>query len=305
MAVKALIFGTDDLYPKLKNFYEAEVQRGNFEIVGYAVFENKKWRFQSVSEEREQIVFQIAIISSKNDFYNRMKFLESIGISRNKIIDGSIFQTPNLDFPRLLRENIAYGKFPNPFKIKSYSIYSTINQISNSSIIKCDTRSYIEGGYISGNGVINLGKYTSVSWNTTFNLGENYGHNYHNVSNYDNNHWNWSVPQEFLPKSGTCKIEIKNDVWIGHSCILKSNNPDKPLVIGDGAVIASDSVVVKDVPPYAIVGGNPAQIIKYRFDEKIIESLMKIQWWNWDIEKIYENFKYFNRVEEFVAMHDK
>ncbi|MBQ7199266.1 MAG: antibiotic acetyltransferase, partial [Selenomonadaceae bacterium] len=70
-------------------------------------------------------------------------------------------------------------------------------------------------------------------------------------------------------------------------------------------VIASDSVVVKNVPPYAIVGGNPAKFIKYRFDEKIIEALLRIKWWDWDIDKIHDNFKYFNRVEEFVEMHDK
>ena len=76
-------------------------------------------------------------------------------------------------------------------------------------------------------------------------------------------------------------------------------------IIGDGAVIASDSVVVKSVPPYAIVGGNPARIIKYRFSEDIIAALLRIKWWDWDIDKIYEEFKYFNRVEEFVARNDK
>lgn len=54
----------------------------------------------------------------------------------------------------------------------------------------------------------------------------------------------------------------------------------------------------------AIVGANPAQIIKYRFSDKIIESLLHIKWWDWDIDKIHDNFQYFNRVEEFVEMHD-
>ena len=108
-----------------------------------------------------------------------------------------------------------------------------------------------------------------------------------------------------MPKRGGCKISIGSDVWIGRGCIFKCANPDKPLIIGDGAIVASDSVVVKNVPPYAKVGGNPAKVIKYRFSEKIIESLLRIKWWEWDMDKIYENFKYFNDVEKFVELHDK
>lgn len=86
---------------------------------------------------------------------------------------------------------------------------------------------------------------------------------------------------------------------------MKSTNPDKPLIIGDGAVIASDSVVVKNVPPYAIVGGNPAQIIKYRFEPHVIEALLRIKWWDWSLDKIHDNFQYFNDVEKFISLHDK
>lgn len=71
-------------------------------------------------------------------------------------------------------------------------------------------------------------------------------------------------------------------------------------MIGDGAIIASDSVVVSDVPPFAIVGGNPAKIIKYRFSNDIINKLLKIKWWDWEIEKIQLNFRYFHDPEIFV-----
>ena len=82
-----------------------------------------------------------------------------------------------------------------------------------------------------------------------------------------------------------CKgnITIGNDVWIGAKSTIMSG-----VKIGDGAVIGSGSVVAKDVPPYAIVVGNPAKIIKYRFDENQIEDLLKISWWNWPENKIKE-----------------
>lgn len=78
-------------------------------------------------------------------------------------------------------------------------------------------------------------------------------------------------------------IVIGNDVWIGSgACILSG------VTIGDGAVIGARTVVAKDIPPYAIAVGNPARVIKYRFDSETIEKLLKIQWWNWSDEEIKE-----------------
>lgn len=71
------------------------------------------------------------------------------------------------------------------------------------------------------------------------------------------------------------KVFIGNDVWIGSRAMIVGG-----VKIGDGAVIAAGAVVVKDVPPYAVVGGVPAKVLKYRFAPEIIEMLLKIQWWN-------------------------
>ena len=149
-----------------------------------------------------------------------------------------------------------------------------------------------------------MGNFSAVSWEIKVQMGLSCGHNYHNVSSYG--HWDWYRSIDFLPKykKPYLTINIGSDVWIGRGCILKASNPDKPLNIGNGAVIASDSVVVKDVPPFAIVGGNPAKFIKWRFDREIIESLERIAWWNWDLEKIYDNFHLFNNPEEFVKKFD-
>ena len=80
------------------------------------------------------------------------------------------------------------------------------------------------------------------------------------------------------------KINIGNDVWVGVNAIILPG-----VTIGDGAVIASGAVVNKDVPPYAIVGGVPAKVIKYRFSEEKIQELLELQWWDWSDEKIKAN----------------
>ncbi|MBK4215820.1 CatB-related O-acetyltransferase [Paracoccus caeni] len=79
------------------------------------------------------------------------------------------------------------------------------------------------------------------------------------------------------------RVTIGNDVWIGEGCYIS-----RGVKIGDGAVIAARATVVKDVPPYAIVGGTPAQIIRYRFDREVINGLMDIKWWNYGPEIISE-----------------
>lgn len=78
-------------------------------------------------------------------------------------------------------------------------------------------------------------------------------------------------------------VVIGNDVWIADNVTIMSG-----ISIGDGAVIANSSHVVKDVQPYSIVGGNPARLIKYRFSEDQIRSLLEIKWWYWDDAKINE-----------------
>lgn len=77
---------------------------------------------------------------------------------------------------------------------------------------------------------------------------------------------------------------VGNDVWFGNSTTVMPG-----VKIGDGAIIATNSVVTKDVDPYAIVGGNPAQMIRKRFDDDTIRFLLNLKWWDWPIEKIAEN----------------
>ncbi|MEN9221003.1 MAG: Vat family streptogramin A O-acetyltransferase [Thermostichus sp. BF3_bins_97] len=77
---------------------------------------------------------------------------------------------------------------------------------------------------------------------------------------------------------------IGNDVWIGYEATLLPG-----VKVGDGAIIGAKAVVSRDVPPYAIVAGNPARVLRQRFSEEVIQELLQIAWWNWDIEKISRN----------------
>lgn len=107
------------------------------------------------------------------------------------------------------------------------------------------------------------------------------------------------VPDTFADKDyfeEFSELSIGNDVWIGISAIIMGG-----ITIGDGAIIAAGSVVTKDVPPYAIVGGIPAKVIKYRFSEDQINHLLEIKWWNRDYSWIRENFRKFHNINTFLS----
>ncbi|HEY9627318.1 MAG TPA: Vat family streptogramin A O-acetyltransferase [Coleofasciculaceae cyanobacterium] len=99
------------------------------------------------------------------------------------------------------------------------------------------------------------------------------------------NGWEKVFPQPGdLPYKGD--TVVGNDVWIGYETVIMPG-----VEVGDGAIIAAKSVVVGDVAPYTIVGGNPAKLIRQRFSDDVIRALLEVAWWNWDIEKITRNLE--------------
>ncbi len=95
--------------------------------------------------------------------------------------------------------------------------------------------------------------------------------------------WEAAMPESWPTKGDTT---IGHDVWIGYGAIIMPG-----VTIGNGAIIAAATVVTRDVPPYAIVGGNPGTVLRYRFDEATIARLQALAWWNWDAAKVTRNVK--------------
>lgn len=92
-------------------------------------------------------------------------------------------------------------------------------------------------------------------------------------------------------------IIIGNDVWIGYEAVILSG-----VTIGDGAIIGTRAVVTKDIPPYTIVGGVPAKLIRKRFDDALIARLLELKWWDWPEERIKANLETIQsgRIDELI-----
>lgn len=154
--------------------------------------------------------------------------------------------------------------------------------------------------YANGNSnfryVESIGRFCAIAPNVTIGLPE---HNWRNITShtmfdigsnmfsdfyqYTNEYANYNLIKHNMRKNRNAKrdqmTKIGNDVWIGYGATIL-----RGVTIGDGAVIAGEAVVTKDVPAYAIVGGNPAKIIKYRFSQQVIDKLLQIKWWEYGPE---------------------
>lgn len=146
--------------------------------------------------------------------------------------------------------------------------------------------------YFGKDAVINhseIGQFCSVSWGVTIGPPE---HDYTRVTSHE---FLYSDKYDLKPKEAEpsyCqnpkRTKIGNDVWIGADVIIMNG-----VCIGDGAVIGANSTVTKDIPPYAIAVGSPAKVIRYRFEEDVIQKLLKIKWWDLPVDVIKENHALF------------
>jgi virginiamycin A acetyltransferase len=135
----------------------------------------------------------------------------------------------------------------------------------------------------SGLNPIVIGNFCSIARNVYF---YEYNHPVHGLSTYFLSKFFDRPLEDDIVSKGP--IQCGHDVWIGANSIVLSG-----VNIGNGAVIGAGSVVTKDVPDYAIVAGNPAQILRYRFNDGLIKQMLALEWWNWSFEKIKANAELF------------
>lgn len=177
--------------------------------------------------------------------------------------------------------------------------------------MQIDRGSYIVGAKVEtfldfnvGDGCYNLqiGKYCAIAENVLFMLDVLHDYKYIAMGAVE------ELCGDTLLDQGIerCRVQrkgqilIENDVWIGHGVTIMGG-----VTIHNGAVIAAESVVTKDVPPYAVVAGNPARIIKYRFEEKEIEALLRIAWWGWSSDQLKSRCeKMMLPIQDFIRCFD-
>lgn len=132
-----------------------------------------------------------------------------------------------------------------------------------------------------------IGRFCSIACGVKF-IFTSANHTLQSLSNYTFpiffEEWQLDVKEITSAWDNKGNIIIGNDVWIGYEAVIMQG-----VTIGDGAIIGTRAVVTKDVPPYSIVGGVPAKVIRKRFDDDTISELIQLKWWNWTDEKIKKN----------------
>jgi acetyltransferase-like isoleucine patch superfamily enzyme len=149
---------------------------------------------------------------------------------------------------------------------------------------------------------LTIGSFTSIAAGVKIVL---VNHVTEGVSTYPFRNVNW-VNKAFMPiqipdvhAKSKGPVRIGSDVWLGNSAIILPG-----VSIGDGAVVGAQAVVSKDVPPYAVAVGNPAQVVKYRFDSDQIRALLQICWWDWDDDVLSAaESDFFLPIDEFIAKY--
>jgi acetyltransferase-like isoleucine patch superfamily enzyme len=188
------------------------------------------------------------------------------------------------------RSNLSIGSFSTVTNCH----FGNYNRVNNGSYL--DNTSFGDFTYSGKNATIincRIGKFCSIAQNVSIGLG------IHPIGQFVSTHPAFYsthkqcgatfADRQYFEEMGS--VDIGNDVWIGANSIILDN-----VTVGDGAVIAANSVVTNDVPPYSIVGGSPARLIKFRFSEADIAFLREYKWWDKDVNWLRENLTLFHDI---------
>ena len=232
-------------------------------------------------------MFRKMYISLLKKKYRNVKFLKGSDISRSTVFNGactiggevlnSQLEGGNTVYGDLICSQLGYGSFISPFSCIEY----------------CEVGRYTSIGrdvhIIRGNHPVD-DRFVSTS-PCFYSTQKQAGFTYTDRQLFED--YKWADAEKKIA------VRIGNDVWIGsHALIMEG------VSIGDGAVIAAGAVVTKDVPPYAIVGGVPAGIIRYRFDDAKRAFLMNFKWWDKDISWIEENAGLFSDIDKLMEKYN-
>jgi len=191
--------------------------------------------------------------------------------------------------PTILMVKKPIGRIGSHAKILNCEVSDYFSIDSSSAVNRCNIGKYFGLGCFSYIADTSIGRYCTFASRVSigpFNHPTNWlsvhEFQYRVLDNfYDKNNGNNLGSKINELDIDSIPTKIGSDVWIGDNvCIVRGVN------IGNGAIIGMGSVVTKDVEPYSIVAGNPAKIIRYRFDEEIIDSLEKLMWWTLEIEDL-------------------
>lgn len=180
-------------------------------------------------------------------------------------------------------------------KKSSFGLYNTVQKNVTLTNVELGDFSYIS--FNTSISKTKIGKFCSIGPDCKIGLGK------HPSKNFVSTHPAFFSPHRraqvtFVETeyfSETENIEIGNDVWIGANVIVIDG-----VKIANGVIVAAGSVVTKDIPPYAIVGGVPAKVIRYRFDKEEIQKLLEMKWWDRDMDYLKKNFKLFHNIKDLL-----